>query len=171
MSYTYTGAASVGSEDATNQFSITGNGWNYTDGWTVSKNTPSEAILACTTGNLDAVPTLRFARSLVGNVYSGSGTTRTSTAVSTRGFSVVAQYNDFFVCEDAAAIPSRIYLPISAHIVIKLPESLPSTPQVADYANHMVNRLVATMTEQGATQPGGRLNSLIRGNLLPTALR
>lgn len=122
-----------------------------------------EVVLANLTSPLGAVETIRFAVNDVANVYSGTQIQPTMWATSKHGVSILAQLNDIFSVTDTVDASFRQDLPVSAHIVLKVPDSELIT---GDVLKAIVGRLVDALFDSGAVA-SSRLVALARGSLIP----
>lgn len=166
MSYTYSWASQNSWASTETRPTITAMTQNYVDGWTVTKNQPQEAVLSCSTSPLEAVPTMRFARTTISNLYSGTNLESRLQGPSRKGLSTLAQINDFRQVVDSEG--NVFYLPYSAHVVFKTPVT---DEDPANNVTGLFAELIGTLFEQDSATPNTRINSLIRGNLLPATLR
>lgn len=124
-----------------------------------------EAIITNLTSPLDCSETIRFAYSKVNNIYAQTGIDPNVYAASRLGFSVLSQLNTTLTSTTESG--HRVDLPLIAHLVLRGPASEDITGAII--AN-MIYRLVGTLFEEGAATPDARINSLIRGAVLPKAL-
>lgn len=165
MSYTYSWASEA-SWDTSTTVTTAVVREDFATGWTVTKNQPSEAVLASSLAPLEAVPTIRFARSQVANLYASTGLESRLQGPSRKGLSTLAQINDYRRAEDSDG--NVYYLPYSAHVVFKTPIT---DEDPAGNVSWLLAELLGTLFENSALSPNARINSLIRGNLLPAVLR
>jgi hypothetical protein len=162
------------------------NSWNYNDttGVTVgdlspaainfsadfakresSKKAGNEVYIVNEKSPFGTPETIRFAVDRVSNIYSGTGIEPGTYASVKSGTSALVQLNDVLITQDADG--NAINLPVKAHLVIAVPNNENITVEVLNTA---FCRLVGACYEQGGTAPGPRLNSLLRGALLPKSL-
>lgn len=141
----------------------------YTAEYTVTKNGTSEAVLSSITAPREATDTIRYATANVANVYSGAGVDASLYGPTRRGNSVLIQCNKFVKFTDSTDDAKCFYLPVSAHLVLKVPryEGI-TTAMVTDLLKSVVG---ACYDSSQATSPDARLNSLLRSALLPSAMR
>lgn len=165
MSYTYSWASELSWATDTVVTTATVQ-QDFANGWTVTRNQPSEAVLSCSTAPLEAVPTMRFARSSVSNLYASTSLESRLQGPSKKGLSTLAQINDYRRVEDSDG--GVYYLPYSAHVVFKTPITDESPGNNVAW---LLAELLGTLFEASAATPNTRINSLIRGNLLPATLR
>lgn len=125
-----------------------------------------EVVLANLTSPLGAVETIRFAVNDVANVYSGTQIQPTVWATSKHGVSILAQLNDIFSVTDTVDASFRQDLPVSAHIVLKVPDSELIT---GDVLKAIVGRLVDVLFDKGDVA-SSRLVALARGSLIPAGV-
>lgn len=118
------------------------------------------------TSPLDRQETIRFASSSVANVYTGSGLDSSVYSSNKSGVSILAQINNVLSVMDTDT-KKRVDLPMSAHIVIKVPNHEVVTGEVIET---LLKRLVGTLYEESGTNPRARLESLVRGAMTPAAL-
>lgn len=139
---------------------------NFTSDFVKKETKANEALLANLTSPLGRAETVRFAYQRIANIYNNTGIDPSVYAASKYGFSVLAQLNDILtVVDDTTGY--RVDLPLSAHLVVKGPQNEAIT---GERLRTLVARLVALLYEQTADTPDSRLNSLIRGAVLPKAL-
>ena len=139
---------------------------NFPVDFVVKNRSNKEAVLANLTSPLGAVETIRFAVNDVSNVYSGTQIQPTLWATSKHGVSMLVQLNEIFSITDTADTSFRQDLPVSAHIVLKVPDSEFIT---GDVMKTIIGRLVDAMFDSGVVT-SGRLAALARGSLLPSGV-
>lgn len=136
---------------------------NYEADFRVKSESGKETVLVNTSCPLDQVETVRFGFSEVANIYAKSGLNSDQIPGSVKGVNVLAQINETIKVTDTANSAFAQYLPISAHIVIKVPQSGYVTPTVI---NALVTRLIGTLYQNGvSTMP-----ALSKGVLTPKGL-
>lgn len=138
---------------------------NFSSDFAKKEAKTGEIVLANLTSPLDCVETVRYAYAKVSNIYANTGIDPNVYASSRLGFSVLSQVNPTITVIDDKGV--RTDLPLSAHIVLKGPASEYITGAVL---TQLVSRLIGTLYEEGAATADARLNSLIRGALLPKSL-
>lgn len=130
----------------------------------VVRDTPSEAVATYTAAPLQAPVTVRWARQSVSDVYRGSGVDTGYYGPVRRGYSILVQVNavQTYTLDDG----SVVHYPVSGHVVLKMPAFENTDGKITTLVlRHLVS---ACCTSDGNTQ--SRLNSLLRGGLLPTDL-
>lgn len=141
---------------------------NFTLDFAKLETKANEATLVNLTSPTDRRETIRFGYTRIANVYSGSGLDPSVYAQNKTGVSVLAQVNSVLsYYSNADDTSSRVDLPVSAHLVLKVPNHEAIT---ADILVEVINRLCGALFEQGGSSPGPRLTALIRGAVLPRAM-
>lgn len=137
---------------------------NFGADFRVKQNQPNEVILTNITSPVDRPETIRVGWTNIANVYTGTGIEPSYVAPTKRGVSVLVQVTDIITVTDSVDADYRVDLPVSYHVVIKIPanENL-TTTLIQEGLGRMVSGLFAT----GSTTLT-RLESLIRGSLVPT---
>lgn len=125
-----------------------------------------EATVTNVTSPQDRPEKIRFAFSKIDNVYKGSGISSSVQAPSVRGTNLLVQLTEVASITDTTDASYRVDVPISAHIVLKVPaiEQITEDQIVA-----VVGRLISGLFETGKSD-STRLARLIRGSLLPADL-
>lgn len=139
---------------------------NFGEDFRLKSQSPTEVVISNLTSPVDRQEKFRFSYSDIANIYSGTDIDPSVYAPSKRGYSVLVQLTETFSVTDSAVPSYRVDLPISAHIVLKLPanENLTST-----MIQTIVARLVSGLYETGLTTTS-RIASLSRGSLIPADL-
>lgn len=136
---------------------------NYGTDFRVKVESSKETILTNTSTPLDQPETIRFGFSEIADVYSKSGLNTDQISGTLKGLNLLAQINETIKVTDTANAAFSQYLPISAHLVIKVPQSGYITPAMI---TTLVTRLVATLYESGVSN----LPALSKGVLTPKSL-
>lgn len=154
-------AISGGAEPAFKQTPL-----NFSADFAKLETKANQAIITNSTSPLDRPETIRYAFTTVANIYSKTGIDPSYYGPSRKGFSILAQVNDNLSVTDDVT-KKTIVLPLSAHIVMKgaCHEAING-----EMMTILLKRLIGALCEQGAATPDARLNSLIRGALLPKVL-
>ena len=139
---------------------------NYAADFRVKKDGADEAIITNLTTPVDRPEKFRWSVSDVANIYSGTDIDPSVYAPSKRGVSVLAQVTEVYSVTDSEDPTFRIDLPVSAHLVLKVPASEYLTAAILQT---IVGRLVSGLFETGVTTTD-RFAALIRGSLLPKDL-
>lgn len=133
----------------------------------VKSNSPGkEVILTNITCPVDRPEKIRIGYSEVANVYASSGVEPSVAAPTKRGTQVLAQITEVISVTDDTDPEFRIDLPVSYHLVIKVP--------VSEYINATditagLGRLLSGLFDTGVTTTT-RLESILRGSLVPSGL-
>jgi hypothetical protein len=129
-----------------------------------SNNAGKEVVLTNITSPVDRPEKIRIAYSDVANVYNGSGIEASVLAPTKRGVSVLAQITETISVTDDTDPDYRIDLPVSYHVVIKVPasEHISATDIQAG-----LGRLLSGLYDTGATTTS-RLEAILRGSLVPS---
>jgi hypothetical protein len=140
---------------------------NIKEDFRVKSNTAGkEVIMTNITAPIDRPENIRLAYSEVANIYNGTGIEPSVSAPTKRGVSVLAQITDVISVTDTTDADFRIDLPLSAHLVLKVPSSEYITSAQVTAA---VGRLLSSLFDTGSTS-GSRLEAVLRGALVPTEL-
>lgn len=125
-----------------------------------------EATITNVTSPQDRPEKIRFAFSKIDNVYKGSGISTSVQAPSVRGTNLLVQLTEVASITDNTDASYRVDVPISAHIVLKVP----AVEQITEeHVIAVVGRLVSGLFETGKSD-SIRLSRLVRGSLLPADL-
>jgi cell division septal protein FtsQ len=125
-----------------------------------------EIVLTNITSPIDRPENIRLAYTEVANVYNGTGIEPSVAAPTKRGVSVLAQVTDVISVTDDADADFRIDLPLSAHLVIKVPASQYIT---AAQVKTAVGRLLSSLFDTGSVADA-RLEAILRGSLVPNEM-
>jgi len=131
-----------------------------------SNNNGKEIVLTNITSPVDRPENIRIAYSDVANIYSGTGIEPSVTSPTKRGVSILSQVTDVVSVRDDADADYRLDLPISCHLVIKVPASEFITAAQVKIA---VGRLLSSLFDSGSITDS-RLEAILRGSLVPTEL-
>lgn len=137
---------------------------NFGSDYRVKSDTAEEAVIANITSPIDRPESFRFAASPVADIYKGTGIDSGYYSPSRKGISLLCQLTDVYKYADAADSTFKDqYLPISGHVVLKVPCNEALT---ADMVSTFVGRLIAGLYSSGMLD-SNRLKSMLRGALLP----
>lgn len=137
---------------------------NFSADFREKSSKAGDLVITNITSPYDRPEKLRFSWSPVQNIYSGTGIDSSVYAPSKAGVSVLCQLTEVASVTDTTDADYRIDLPISAHLVIKVPASDSIT---ADAVEGIVARLVSSLYEEGDSGVT-RISQLLRGALKPT---
>jgi len=129
-----------------------------------SNNDGKEIILTNITSPIDRPEQIRLAYTNVANIYGGTGIEPSVLAPTKRGVSILAQVTDVLTVTDSTDADYRIDLPMSCHLVIKVPASEHVT---SGQVQEQIGRLLSSLFDSGA-EDASRLEAILRGSLVPT---
>lgn len=136
---------------------------NYGADFRTKQNDPQEAVVVNMTSPLSFPEKFRFGRTEIANVYKGTGIDPAFYPPSRQGLQLLVQLSDTWTVTDSTDPTYQIALPVSAHMIIKVPNS--EFISAADVEG-LVGRLVSGLYETGS-ETTERLSALMRGSLLP----
>lgn len=131
-----------------------------------SEKPGQEVVLTNITSPVDRPEKIRLAYSDVANIYNGSGIDPSVAAPTKRGISILAQESSVISVTDSVDADFRLDLPISCHLVIKVPASEYIT---AEDVRVSLGRLLSSLFDTGV-ETDTRLNAILRGSLVPSEL-
>lgn len=138
---------------------------NFAADMRVKSNQPGkEVVLTNITSPIDRPEKIRIAYSDVANVFSGSGVEATVFTPTKRGVSILAQVTDVISITDSADPDYRIDLPVSFHLVVKVPANENIS---ADDVETGIGRLLSSLFDTGVSSTS-RLEAILRGSLVPS---
>lgn len=123
-----------------------------------------QAILINKTSPLGVEEKVRLSVTEIANIYNGTGIDSSVASPTKRGVSLLSQVTNVISVTDDATPDYRIDLPMSAHLVIKIPKS--EHVDASDVVS-LVERLLATLFDTGVSTTS-RLEGLLRGSLVPS---
>lgn len=139
---------------------------SYTADFRVRNEVPGETILVNLSSPIDRPETVRFGYSEIKDVYKNTSIDPSVMAPTRKGVQVLAQVNDIYSLTDSADPSYRVDLPVSAHIIVKVPACEYITP---DMVQSLVARTVASLYDTGTTT-STKISQLLKGALTPTGL-
>lgn len=140
---------------------------NFGSDFRIKSTVPGkEVILTNITSPVDRPEKVRLGYTEVANVYNGSGVEPSVLAPTKRGTQILAQLTDVLSVTDDTDPDYRIDLPVSFHLVIKVPASEHIT--AADVETGL-GRLLSCLFDSGAVTTS-RLEAILRGALVPSEL-
>lgn len=140
---------------------------NYAEDFRVRQDEADEAIVTNITCPIEAPEKIRWAHNDIKDVYKNAGIDPTLYYQSRRGTQILCQLTDVWNVIDDEVPEYLAALPVSAHMVIKIPNNELIDEQIVLAT---ISRLIATLYETTGSATKSRLRSLLRGSLLPTAL-
>lgn len=136
---------------------------NFNVDYRVKTDSTKEVILTNITSPLDQPETIRFGYTEVANIYSNSGLNSDQIIGSKKGINLLTQINTTLKVTDDSSGAHLGYLPISAHLVLKVPQSGYVDQGVI---TSVVNRLIGTLFSNGTSN----VMALIKGAMTPKGL-
>lgn len=137
---------------------------NYGADFKVVSDKPGEVILTNLTSPVVYPERYRISVSDVKNIYNGSSIEPSLYSPTKKGTSLLVQLTEILKVTDTAVPEMEIALPVSAHIVIKVPNHELVTPSVVEV---LVGRLISGLYETG-DEGTTRMTALLRGSLKPS---
>jgi len=140
---------------------------NFGADWAIKGNgNGQELVLVHNTGSDLSVPPekIRYSVSPVANIFAGTGVEATAYVPNRKGVSVLVQLTQVWIVTDDADPTYRVELPISCHLVLKVPLSEYVTGARLEA---VVGRLVSGLFETGDLLTT-RFDKLVRGSLVPS---
>jgi hypothetical protein len=125
-----------------------------------------EIVMTNITSPIDRPENIRLAFTDVVNIYNGTSIEPSVAAPTKRGVSVLAQVTDIASVTDSTDADFRVDLPLSAHLVLKVPASEYVTPAMVQA---LIGRLLSSLYDTGSTSEN-RLAAILRGALVSTEL-
>lgn len=125
-----------------------------------------EVILTNITSPVDRPEKIRIGYTEVANIYSGSGIEPSLLAPTKRGVSILAQLTEIISVGDDTDPDYRIDLPVSFHLVIKVPSSEHINATDVETG---IGRLLSSLFDTGV-ETTSRLEAMLRGSLVPSEL-
>jgi hypothetical protein len=125
-----------------------------------------EVVLTNITSPIDRPENIRLAYTDIANIYNGTGIEPSVAAPTKRGVSVLAQVTDVLTVSESTDADYRVDLPLSAHLVIKVPASEYVT---SAQVQAVVGRLLSSLFDTGVSTTS-RLEAILRGSLVPSEL-
>lgn len=139
---------------------------NLGSDYRVKTEKPGEVVITNLTTPLDRPETFRFATSDIRDIYTSTDIDPSVYAPSKRGVSLLAQITETISVTDDTDADYRVDLPLSAHLVIKVPASEFINAEVVE---DLIARLISSLYETGKTD-ATRLDAMLRGSLTPKEL-
>lgn len=139
---------------------------NYGADFRTVSDAPGELVITNITSPTDRPEAFRFGYSSVADVYKGTSIDPSVFAPSRKGISLLVQLTDTYSVTDTTDAEFRVDLPISTHLVIKVPSSEYLTTAMIQT---QIGRLVSGIFETGSEELT-RLQALLRGSLKPSDL-
>lgn len=118
------------------------------------------------TSPVDQQETIRVQATEITDVYKGTTIDPSAYAGSRKGISIVTQVNDVLRVTESTDATYQVDLPISAHIVVKVPLNANIT---AAHVQTVIGRALALFYNSNDTTDG-RIGTLLRGAMTPAGV-
>lgn len=139
---------------------------NYQKDFAETTDGDGLCILTNTTTPLDQKETMRFQTQKISNIYSGAGIDPAYSSQNKKGLSLLVQVNDVLRVTSDDDLQYQLDLPMSAHMVIRVPENQHVTAEkVMTLALRVVGMLYASSDTENKTT---RLEQMLRGAMAPS---
>lgn len=125
---------------------------------------PDEVIITNLSSPILFPEKIRYSLSDVNDVYKGTGIDPGFFAPSRKGLSLLAQVTETWTVTDTTDATYQVALPVSAHLVLKVPNNEAVTPERIE---QLIGRLISTLYDTGKSD-NKRLTALLRGSLAPS---
>lgn len=139
---------------------------NYAADFRVRSNTTDDLVITNLKADLSTPETFRFATATIKDVYNGTSIETPLIPPVRRGTSILVQVNDTWTVTDSDDPKYKVALPVSAHLVVKIPNQGIITASNVEY---LIGRCLAGLYETDSTDTT-RIQSLVRGALAPSTL-
>jgi len=140
---------------------------NFSTDFRVKSNqSGKEVILTNITSPIDQPEKIRLCYSEIANIYGGTGIEASVFSPTKKGVSILAQLTDVISITDSVDADYRIDLPVSYHVVMKIPANSNIT---ADDVQTGLGRLLSCLFDTGDTS-SSRLEAILRGSLVSSEL-
>jgi len=146
--------------------SLTRPNLNWAADFVSTSDGDSKILLANKTSPLDQVERIRMEASTIQDIYKGTSIDPTVFAPSRQGLSIVCQVMDILRVTESTVPTYQVDLPISAHIVVKVPLS---TYVTADNVLAVAGRAVSCLFNSNDVT-NARVTALLRGPMTPPGL-
>lgn len=141
-------------------------GYVYPDTFRVKSENPAEAVLVNLTSPIDRQERLRIGYKEISDVYQGTSINPAYYAASKQGIQFLVQANDVWSVTDSEDASYRVDLPISVHMIVKVPAC--ETISQADILE-AIGRATGCLFDAG-TADTWRVTELTKGVLVPKGL-
>lgn len=136
---------------------------NYDTDFRLKSGSANEVIMVNTTTSLDADETIRLSVADISDIYKNSGITVDLMSDTKQGYSLLLQVTQIVKVNDSANPNYETHLPLSVHMVIKLPKAEAITN---DAIVKLVSRVIAPLYDRGVP----KALSMLKGAISPKGL-
>lgn len=137
---------------------------NFESDYRVREDEPDNVVITNLTAPQGKPESFRFAYSEIADVYKGTDIEPALRTQTKRGVQCLVRLDETWDVKDSADPTYEVALPVSAHLVLKIPNSDMITSEQVQY---LVGRLVSGLYSTGSTELD-RLTALLRGSLKPS---
>lgn len=141
---------------------------DWSSNWAVKKDAGSELVLANKVATYGYPNNIRIAVSDVADVYKGTSIDKSLYLPNRAGVSILSQATQVWTLTDSADTSYLAALPISAHLVLKLPQSEFIT--AGDVLSTVIGQLAGSLNDAGTGFTSARLAALMRGIKTPSGI-
>lgn len=135
----------------------------YTTDYSIKAKIPGETVWTNTKSPLDRPETIRQAFSVVKDIYKGTDIAVGNRAASSKGVSVLSQVTQTWEVTDSADATVKVQLPVSAHLVLKMPASGDITSTMLE---SLLQKLIGSLYAEAVALSTGKIDALTRGSIL-----
>lgn len=139
---------------------------NFAADYAVRTNEPDNVIATNLTATQGLPEKFRWSYSEVADVYRGTSVEPALRTQMKKGTQVLCQLTENWIVTDSEDKTYMSVLPVSAHIVLKVPNS---TVISAENIQALIGRLISGLYDTGSTNTS-RLTAMLRGSLVPSDL-
>lgn len=136
---------------------------NYDADYRLKTSSANEVIMVNTTTSLDADETIRLSVAEISDIYRNSGISADLVSDTKQGYSLLLQINQIVKVNDSSNPAYESHIPLSAHMVIKLPRAEAITN---DTIKNLVARVIAPLYDKGSL----KALSMLKGAISPKGL-
>lgn len=137
---------------------------NYSADYRVREDEPDSVILTNLTASQGKPERYKWAYSEVADVYKGTDIEPALRTQTKRGVQLLCQVQETWNVTDTEDATYNVALPVSAHIVLKIPNSDVITPE---NVQALIGRVISGLYAEGS-ESTDRLAALLRGSLNPS---
>jgi len=133
-----------------------------TGSYAFSKDDPGEAIYSNIAGTIDQPNSIRYGFESVADMFKGTPFSPAEGQVA-QGLSMLVQVNELWKFDDAADTLAPLYVPVSARMVLKVPQdALVTSAVVSALSMRLLGAIFRNGTDSYATAVNGLLHGITR---------
>lgn len=137
---------------------------NFGTDYRVREDEPDHVVITNLTAPQGKPESYKFAYTDVADVYKGTDIEPALRTQTKRGVQCLVRLDETWRVTDESDPTYEVALPVSAHLVLKIPNSDMITSEQVQY---LVGRLISGLYDTGSTELD-RLTALLRGSLKPS---